>query len=392
MAGKMQSVPAIGNYFGTLNPLAEKIQADIIDIGSAYANLWNTFSKDEQNELIDVTLIKPNLILKYVDEMKNDRNLKKRRSSAMLSKDDATIITDTDSNNDRLSISSSSNSNSYRSNDFSHIYLYNGKDLCTYGQIITALRYNQDDLCGVYRDEHSEPFNSKTKSQMNLNFSNTQYERAQKKFPEIKPAIAGLDAVDGVVKKGMVDHMMPELRAKLASLNNGGGAGGGGGFSVEHSQTDGASSVVWVFASLLLLNLRNEQKNIETSSCFCLFELIFRRKSFMTRLFSGKSNAMNVPSPRAAATAAAAAGAASPSLAKKKAAPLDLSSINLGIVTASSNFDSMSTKSATSSKPEEITNDMSRLIDINDNDDDEDDDGANDILNETADYDFLNNW
>lgn len=244
MAGKMQSVPAIGNYFGTLNPLAEKIQADIIDIGSAYANLWNTFSKDEQNELIDVTLIKPNLILKYVDEMKNDRNMKKRRSSAMLSKDDATIITDTDSNNDRLSISSSSNSNSYRSNDFSHIYLYNGKDLCTYGQIITALRYNQDDLCGVYRDEHSEPFNSKTKSQMNLNFSNTQYERAQKKFPEIKPAIAGLDAVDGVVKKGMVDHMMPELRAKLASLNNGGGAGGGGGFSVEHSQTDGASSVV----------------------------------------------------------------------------------------------------------------------------------------------------
>lgn len=111
----------------------------------------------------------------------------------------------------------------------------------------------------------------------------------------------------------------------------------------------------------------------------------------MTRLFSGKSNAMNVPSPRAAATAAA-AGAASPSLAKKKAAPLDLSSINLGIVTASSNFDSMSTKSATSSKPEEITNDMSRLIDINDNDDDDDDDGVNDILNETADYDFLNNW
>lgn len=121
MTGKMQMQQKIGNYFGTLNPLAEKIHADIIDISSAYANLWNTFSKDEQNELIDVTLIKPNLILKYVDDMKNERNLKKRRSSAMLSKDDATIITDTDSNNDRLSISSSSNSNSYRSNDFSHI-------------------------------------------------------------------------------------------------------------------------------------------------------------------------------------------------------------------------------------------------------------------------------
>lgn len=207
------------DYFESLNPLARKISADIADIADSYSNLWNGFTNEEQNELVDVTLIKPNLILKYVDDMKNERNLKKR-----LSKDDATIITDTDSNNDRLSLCSS-NSNSYRSNEFSHIYLYNGKDLCTFGQIITALRYNQDDLCGVYRDEHSEPFNSKTKSQMNLNFSNTadanaKFERAQKKFPEIKlPFVNGLDAIDGVIKKSGVDHV-PELRAKLASLKN----------------------------------------------------------------------------------------------------------------------------------------------------------------------------
>lgn len=215
----------VKDYFGTLNPLAEKISSDISDIADAYANLWKSFTNDEQNELVDVTLIKPNLILKYVDDMKNERNLKKRRSSAMLSKDEATIITDTDSNNDRLSLSSSSNSNSYRSNDFNHIYLYNGKDLCTYSQIITALRYNQDDLCGVYRDEHSEPFNSKTKSQMNLNFSNAadanaKLERAQKKYPEIKlPFSSGLDTIDGVIKKPGVDHV-PELCAKLASLNS----------------------------------------------------------------------------------------------------------------------------------------------------------------------------
>lgn len=226
MAVSTQMQQKCRGYFGTLNPLAEKISADINDISGAYSNLWSTFSNEEQNELVDVTLIKPNLILKYVDEMKNERNLKKRRSSAMLSKDDATIITDTDSNNDRLSLSSA-NSNSYRSNDFSHIYLYNGKDLCTYSQIITALRYNQDDLCGVYRDEHSEPFNSKTKSQMNLNFgnntadTNAKFERAQKKFPEIKLPFAGVDAIDGVIKKGGVDHV-PELRAKLASLNSSG--------------------------------------------------------------------------------------------------------------------------------------------------------------------------
>lgn len=111
----------------------------------------------------------------------------------------------------------------------------------------------------------------------------------------------------------------------------------------------------------------------------------------MTRLFSGKSNAIpvNIPIPKAAPPAP-------PSTASKKTVPLDLSSINLGIESTSKNFDSMSTKSATSSKPDEITNDMSRLIDANDNDDDDDDDGDNDrinnILNKKPDFDFLNNW
>lgn len=68
-------------------------------------------------------------------------------------------------------------------------------------------------------------------------------------------------------------------------------------------------------------------------------------------------------------------------------APIDsLSGIDLGIDSAK-NFDSMSTKSATSSKPDEIT-DLSRLIDANDNDDDD----LSNILDKSADYDFLNNW
>lgn len=96
----------------------------------------------------------------------------------------------------------------------------------------------------------------------------------------------------------------------------------------------------------------------------------FRRKSFMTRLFSGKGNTLpvNVPSP-------------------KCTAPIDsLADIDLGI-DSGKHFDSMSTKSANSSKPDEIT-DSSRLIDDNDNDDDD----LNSTLNVSADYDFLNNW
>lgn len=86
----------------------------------------------------------------------------------------------------------------------------------------------------------------------------------------------------------------------------------------------------------------------------------------MTRLFSGKSNTMpvNVPSP--------------------KATPIDTSGIDLGIE-SHKNFDSMSTKSATSSKPDDI-NDMSRLIDANDDDEDPNN------MDQSGDYDFLNNW
>lgn len=88
----------------------------------------------------------------------------------------------------------------------------------------------------------------------------------------------------------------------------------------------------------------------------------------MTRLFSGKSNTMpvNVPSPKSSVVVDSLAG------------------IDLGIVSAK-NFDSMSTKSANSSKPDD-TNDLSRLIDAHDNDDDDN------VPNQTADYDFLNNW
>lgn len=105
---------------------------------------------------------------------------------------------------------------------------------------------------------------------------------------------------------------------------------------------------------------------------FFYYFLFYRRKSFMTRLFSGKGQTLpaTVPSPKSTIVPA----------------PLDsLSGIDLGISDSAKNFDSMSTKSASSSKPDEA-NDMSRLIDTNDDDNDIN------ILNTSTDYDFLNNW
>lgn len=115
----------------------------------------------------------------------------------------------------------------------------------------------------------------------------------------------------------------------------------------------------------------------------------------MTRLFSGKSNTMpvHVPSPKSAppppppkATAAA-----------KTVPPVDLTGIDLGIESTQKRFDSMTSKCTKSSKPNELISDMSRLIDVNDNNDVDDDDndvnGNNNAqVSASADYDFLNNW
>lgn len=45
---------------------------------------------------------------------------------------------------------------------------FDGRRLATFSRQRTGLKRIQDDLCGVYRDEHSRPFAVKTKSQINL--------------------------------------------------------------------------------------------------------------------------------------------------------------------------------------------------------------------------------
>ncbi|XP_063219363.1 uncharacterized protein C1orf198 homolog [Bacillus rossius redtenbacheri] len=53
------------NYFGSLNPIAEKISVDIAATKDAYEDLWNTLSYKEQNKIIDETIIYPEVVLKY---------------------------------------------------------------------------------------------------------------------------------------------------------------------------------------------------------------------------------------------------------------------------------------------------------------------------------------
>lgn len=53
------------DYFSNLNILAQKIATDIEHTQEAYQNLWYSLSKEEQNQVIDESIISPAAVLKY---------------------------------------------------------------------------------------------------------------------------------------------------------------------------------------------------------------------------------------------------------------------------------------------------------------------------------------
>lgn len=118
-------------YFSTINPIAAKIKLDISEVAGAYEHLWTRFSFMEQNDVINETLIRPELVLNYFDHL--------RSASGKAHLDEC------------------------------NGHLYDIKHISTYAKQRTGLKRIQDDVCGVYRDEHSLPFAMKTKSQIALN-------------------------------------------------------------------------------------------------------------------------------------------------------------------------------------------------------------------------------
>ncbi|EEB18432.1 conserved hypothetical protein [Pediculus humanus corporis] len=105
------------HYFDTLNPLAERISTDILNIKKINQNLWNNLSVDEQNQIINENLVYPEAILKYA--------------------------LNTDPCQQNINISLEGN--------------------------VTGAKYVVDENTGVsWRDEHSAPFSWKTPSQIDL--------------------------------------------------------------------------------------------------------------------------------------------------------------------------------------------------------------------------------
>ncbi|XP_073965460.1 uncharacterized protein [Choristoneura fumiferana] len=111
------------DYFRSMNPLASKIHEDICEAKNSYENIWDTLSEKEKTEIINESIIKPEISLKYalLDTLEFDLDNPPVRQDDLMS--------------------------------------FFGRE---HGQ-----RLVQDDHT-TYRDEHSAPFLYQTKSQLNL--------------------------------------------------------------------------------------------------------------------------------------------------------------------------------------------------------------------------------
>lgn len=52
-------------YFSSINSIAERIRADVNTAVTAYEDLWHTLSTEDQNQVLDDTIIHPEAVLKY---------------------------------------------------------------------------------------------------------------------------------------------------------------------------------------------------------------------------------------------------------------------------------------------------------------------------------------
>lgn len=141
MSTKMTSEKA-DEYFSVLNPIAMKIKLDINETKLCYEHIWEKLSINEQIDIINETIIKPEIALRYFDLL--------------------------DTNEEAIETN----------------YLYDCQNLSTFNKIKTGQKIILDDLIGDYRDVHSSPFSFKTKSQLNLNLFHNLLEPATTKVPK----------------------------------------------------------------------------------------------------------------------------------------------------------------------------------------------------------------
>lgn len=61
----MPLTEAADEYFSQINPIASRIYADFQDTKNSYECLWKTLSFDEQTQILNESIIKPEITLQY---------------------------------------------------------------------------------------------------------------------------------------------------------------------------------------------------------------------------------------------------------------------------------------------------------------------------------------
>lgn len=60
-----QSLDVYYDYLYTINPIAERIRKDVNATKEAYQSLWDGLTFDEQNKILEESIISPETVLKY---------------------------------------------------------------------------------------------------------------------------------------------------------------------------------------------------------------------------------------------------------------------------------------------------------------------------------------
>ncbi|KAM7349204.1 uncharacterized protein ACRADG_008232 [Cochliomyia hominivorax] len=170
------SLDAIEDYFAQLNPIAKRIAYDINDTKANYGQLWDTLDYHEQNEIINDTLIKPEISLRYFDNFLTPTPTNSSGNSYQSSTDSLTAIVLKDvgakrnaETEDKKKITNlKPYGGKFSAHGIKNFYSFDGRNLHTFGMQKVALKVIQDEALGCFRDEHSRPFCYRTKSQINL--------------------------------------------------------------------------------------------------------------------------------------------------------------------------------------------------------------------------------
>ncbi|XP_013110665.1 uncharacterized protein LOC106089376 [Stomoxys calcitrans] len=164
------TLDVIQEYFAKLNPIAERIYHDINDTKLNYGKLWESLSTKEQSDIINDTLIKPEISLRYFDNFPTPTQSNSTKSQTSTDSLAAIVLNDfskhqNNEDSDRIRLPSKQFEAKYSANEG---YAFDGRDLRTFSIQQVALKIIHDEALGSFRDEYSRPFSYRTKSQINL--------------------------------------------------------------------------------------------------------------------------------------------------------------------------------------------------------------------------------